>query len=62
MIDHLPPLTPDPERAARVVAKCRARLAPRPRPRTFESALLAAFCLIDLSAVAFTALQVFARR
>jgi hypothetical protein len=62
VIDQLPVLTPDPGRAARVAAKSRARLAPRKRRKMIEPALLAAFCVIDLSAVALVALQVFASR
>jgi hypothetical protein len=62
VIDQLPLLTPDPDRAARVAAKCRARMTPRNRRKMFEPALLAAFCVIDLTAVALVALQVFALR
>lgn len=59
MIDQLPALVPDPARAARVIAKCHARMAPRPRRRIAEPALLTGFCVIYLSAIALITLEVF---
>ena len=59
MIDQLPTLAPDPARAARVVAKCHARLKPPPRRKTsLEPVLLAGLSIVYLSAVALSALEV----
>jgi hypothetical protein len=59
MIDELATLTPDAARAARVVAKCHARLKPQPRRRlSLEPVLLAGISVVYLAAVALSALAV----
>lgn len=60
MIDQLPTLAPDPARAARVVAKCHRKMAPRPKRRVSEPVILAGFGVLYLVSVALTALEVFA--
>jgi hypothetical protein len=60
VIDQLPMLTPDPARAARVIAKCHRTMTPRPKRRISEPALLAGFCALYLVSVVLTALEVFA--
>lgn len=60
MIDQLQVLTPDPARAARVVAKCHRKMTPRAKPRLSEPLILAGVCVLYLLSVALTALEVFA--
>jgi hypothetical protein len=58
-VSRLPALTPSQQRANRVRARCRAKLAP-PTPkqgRVMEPALLAGFCLLYLSAIVHDVLQ-----
>lgn len=52
-VSRLPVLAPDQDRAERLRARCRARLARRtPAPRRrYSAALLAGICLVYLSAV-----------
>ena len=59
MIDQLPMLTPDPARAARVIAQCHREMTPRPERSISEPAVLAGFCALYLLSVALTALEVF---
>ena len=59
MIDQLQMLTPDPARAARVIAKCHRKMTPRPTQRVSEPAVLAGFCVLYLLSVALAALEVF---
>jgi hypothetical protein len=61
MIEQLTVLTPDPARSARTLARCRQRLAPRPRRQVFERAAFAGFCALYLSALAVTAARVLIR-
>ena len=58
MIGQLPMLTPDAARAARVVARCHARLRPRTRRISLEPVLLAGISIVYLSAVAISAFEV----
>jgi hypothetical protein len=60
VIDQLPMLTPDAARAARVVAKCHRKMAPRPKRRISEPVILAGVCALYLASVVLTALEVFA--
>ena len=72
MIETLPPLTPDAQRATRTVARAHERLARRrgrrtaagARPNTrylaVERALLGAFCVIYISSVAVVAIEMLA--
>ena len=69
MIEQLPLLTPDAERAERVAARCRATLArhrhrltatavpPGPKRLALERAVVLSFCVVYLSAVFLTALE-----
>ena len=65
MIEQLPLLTPDAARAERVAARCRATLARRlaaarpsgPRTIAVERALVMGFCMVYLSAIFLTALE-----
>ena len=75
MIEDLPLLTPDPARADRLRARCHARLehirrsrselrVPRPsfiQARKWERAIVGGVCVIYISAVVRTALQVWIR-
>lgn len=73
MIDTLPPLAPNPDRSARVVARCRATLEQRRNAREaaerlkqrravlVERAIGAAFCLAYAAAVVLNALRFLAR-
>ena len=65
MIQPLPPLTPDAERAQRTIARCHERLG-RLRPvrrngtstyLAFERAFVGGLCLIYISGVALIAIQ-----
>jgi hypothetical protein len=60
VIDQLPMLTPDPARAARVIAKCHREMTPRPKRSISEPAVLVGVCVLYLLSVALTALEVFA--
>ncbi len=68
MIDTLPPLTPNPDRSARVVAKCRAKLehrrsqiaTARRRAAAIERATGAALCVIYTAAVILNAIRIIA--
>ena len=70
MMATLPRLTPDADRAARVVARCRRRLADRaeaaarasrqPRSNRLERSLTAGLCALYLSSVIVISLEVFA--
>ncbi|MDO8680230.1 MAG: hypothetical protein Q7R30_17060 [Acidobacteriota bacterium] len=69
MIEQLPVLTPDAARAERVAARCRATLArhrqrieaaampPGPRMLALERAMVLGFCMVYLSAIFLTALE-----
>lgn len=69
MIEHLPLLIPDAARAARVAARCRATLArrrrrieavakpPGPGAVALERAIVVSFCVVYLSAIFLTALE-----
>lgn len=69
MMTTLPQLTPDANRAARVVARGRQRLeqraeadaraSRRPRPSRFERNLTAGVCVLYLSSVIVITLEVF---
>ena len=69
MMTTLPQLTPDANRAARVVARGRQRLeqraeadaraSRRPRPNRFERNLTAGVCVLYLSSVIVITLEVF---
>ena len=66
MIERMPLLTPDPERAGRVRARCheqleRARLRAATPPRKLDR-MIAGACGVYLSAVVLFALQIFSRR
>ena len=70
MIEPLPLLIPDAARTERVVARCRATLArhrqridaaakpPGPRRLAIERAMVLGFCMVYLSAIVLTALEV----
>ncbi len=66
MIDLLPALTPDPERSARVMAQCHAKLASqrrrigRARRAAVESATGAALCVIYAAMVIVNAFRMIA--
>jgi hypothetical protein len=68
VINMLPALTPNPDRGARVVAKCHAKLAQQRRQITaakrraaaIERASAAALCMIYAAAVIFNALRMMA--
>lgn len=59
LVSRLPEVTPDNQRADRVRAQCRAKLAPpaRKHERLMGPALLAGFCLLYLSAIVHDVLQ-----
>jgi hypothetical protein len=59
-VSRLPVLTPDEERAARLRARCRARLARRTQQKSepFVPVLAAGFCLLYLSAVVHDVMRV----
>lgn len=58
-VSQLPGLTPDKQRAERLRARCRAKLAPPARKQRglIGPALLAGFCLLYLSAIVHDVLQ-----
>jgi len=60
LIDQLPMLTPDPARAARVIAKCHRHISRHSKRRVSEPALLAGFCALYLAWIVLTAFEVFA--
>jgi hypothetical protein len=72
MIDSLPTLTPNPDRAARTIARAHARLThhrqrlaaeereSRRRAVTIERAVGATFCVLYAAAVIFNAIRIMA--
>ena len=71
MIENLPRLAPDAARADRLRARCHDRLArqrhrqqpaPSKQARRWEPAIVGGLCLVYVSAVVITALQVLSAR
>jgi hypothetical protein len=62
MIEHLPILIPDSDRAERTIARCHRQLALMDKTRyTMERNTLLGFGVIYMSSVAFAVLQVLMR-